>query len=195
MSNLETLDVGQANELKLAFRHTGWTNEELKQLCEGNTLAEFCKVLLGQAEVKVLEYVIDCDADPFVLSGWTVEEHQKGGQFKFDPAQVEFWLSDRQRKGEFIEGNKLRKELAQKPVLNANVLDYLCAHPHFIPEEWKRDSEGRTRYIFFWGTIYRDSDSHLYVRYLCWSGGRWGSLCSWLGHNWGVCDPAALRAR
>lgn len=56
MRNLETLDVGQANELKLAFRRTGWTNEEIKRLCEGNTLAEVRDVLLGRAEIKSLQF-------------------------------------------------------------------------------------------------------------------------------------------
>ncbi|MBI2033950.1 MAG: hypothetical protein HYT13_02530 [Candidatus Liptonbacteria bacterium] len=194
MSNLETLDVGQANELKLAFRRTGWTNEEVKRLCEGDTLADLRKVLLGHAEVKPAEHVINCDADPFVPSGWKVEEHQKGGQFRFDPTQVEFWLSEPQRKGKVIEGVKLRKGLAGKPVLNANVLDYLLAHPHLIPEEWKRDSEGHIRYIFFWGTIYRRSDGGLCVRYVYWDSGRWSWSYFWLDYGWDVHSPAALRA-
>lgn len=52
--NLETLDVGQANEMKLAFRRTGWTNEEIKRICEGNILADFHDVVIGKAEIKLV---------------------------------------------------------------------------------------------------------------------------------------------
>lgn len=181
------LDVGQANELKLAFRRADFSNDDIKRLCEGNVLADVRRVLLGHASVTVMEHVIDCDAAPFVPNGWKVEEHQKGSQFKFDATKVEFYLSAAQKKGS-IEGNKLRKELVGKPVLNANVLDYLLKNPHLIPDEWKG------KYLFFWGTVYRDSDGGLYVRYLRWHGGRWGWGSGWLGYGWNGGDPAALRA-
>ena len=81
MSDL-MLDVGQANELKLAFRKANYTNDDIKRLCEGNVLADVRSVLLGHAEVKLVEHVIDLDADPFVPNNWKVEKHQHGGSFK-----------------------------------------------------------------------------------------------------------------
>lgn len=131
--------------------------------------------------------VIDCDVAPFTPSGWKVEEHKKGGQCKWDAAQVALYLSKFQKNG-VIEGNKLRKELEGKPVLNACVLDYLLAHPHLIPEEWKGKA------VFFWGTIYRYSVDDLCVRYLFWDGGRWHWSNGWLGSVWDGRSPAALRA-
>lgn len=187
MSDL-MLDVDQAGELKAAFRRGNWTNAEIKKLCEGSILADIRNVLLGHAEIKLAEHVINCDADPFVPSGWKVEEHQKGGSFKWDPKQVQLYLSPNQQNGKYIEGNKLRKELADKPVLNANVLDYLLAHPPLIPEEWKGE------YSFFWGTVYHDSLGGFYVRSLCWRGGAWDWGCGWLGRGWRDDDLAALRA-
>ena len=118
-----------------------------------------------------------------------MEQHQQGDSFTWDPAQVQFYLSELQRKEKGIEGNELRKELKNKPVLNANVLDYLLAHPYLIPEEWK----GRTRYIFFWGTIYRGSRG-VHVRYLELNDGRLSWSSSWIGSDWHVDSPAALRA-
>ncbi len=194
MSEQLMLDVGQANELKLAFRKANYTNDDIKRLCEGSVLADVRNVLLGHAEVKTLEHLIDLNADPFVPGGWSVEQHQQGGPFKWDPKAVEFYLSEPQRKEKFIEGNKLRRELENKPVLNANVLDYLLAHPCLIPEEWKKDEKGRLRYIFFWGTIYRDSDGGVGVRCLYWHYGRWHCGGDWLAHGWYVGSPAALRA-
>jgi len=193
MSDL-MLDVDQAGELKAAFRRGNWTNAEIKRLSEGNALTEVRDVILGRAEIKAVEHLIDCDADPYIPEGWKVEEHRKGGMVKFNPTRIEFFLSKQQRKGKVIVGNELRKELADKPVLNANVLDWLLKHPHLIPEEWKRDENGNTRYIFFWGTIYRDPDGDLGVRDLYWRDDRWCWGCSWLGSGWVGGYPAAVLA-
>ncbi len=179
------LDVSQAAELKLAFRRNGWNNAEIKTLSEGDILADVLKVIKGQAEIKMIEHLIDCDSAPFIPGGWTVEEHKKGGLFKFDPVKISLYLSKKQKKGN-SGGHDLRKELSDKPVMNANVLDYLLAHPELIPEEWKG------KYIFFWGTIYRYSDGLLCVRCLGWGGSRWHWVCHWLDCDFGSGNPAAL---
>lgn len=185
MSDDLMLDVGQANELKLAFRRADYSNDDIKRLCEGNILADVRRVLLGHATINV-EYVIDCDARPFVPAGWSVKEHQKGGAYKWDKSAQKdalFYPSNGQ------SCKKFRKELRDMstPVLNANVLDYLLANQHLIPEEWKGKN------VFFWGTVYRSSRGDLYVRYLCWSGAWWRWSCRWLVSHWRGYDPAALR--
>jgi len=143
--------------------------------------------LAGHTEVKLIENLINLDADPFIPEGLTVEKHQKGGIFKWNPKEVELFLFNQQKKGT-IEGNKLRKELKGKSVFNANLLDYLLEHPHLIPEGWKQDEH------MFWGTIYRGSSGNLCVRGLYWFGGRWDWRFIWLGLGWSVRSPAALRA-
>lgn len=191
MSDL-TLDVGLAAKLKVAFARNGWTEQLIDAACEGDKLGQFKQVLLGHASINVVEHVIDCDAQPFVPDGWSVEEHQKGGAFKWDKETQKdaLYLSKGQAGSKYIEGNKLRKELTEKstPVLNANVLDYLLANPHLIPEEWKG------KYVFFWGTVYRHRDGGLCVRYLSWGDGRWGWSYDWLDYVWLGSHPAALRA-
>lgn len=186
MSNL-MLDVDQAGELKAAFRRGGWTNAEIKSLCEGDILAQVRKVILGRAEIKPLLYLIDCDVAPYVLDGWKVEEHLKGGQYQWDPSKTQLYLSKKQ-KGGVVEGNKLRQELAKQPVLNADVLDYLLQNPQLIPEDWKG------KYVFFWGTVYRNSRGNLYVRYLYWRGDEWRWVYNWLDNNFNNNNPAAVRA-
>lgn len=119
------------------------------------------RFLRGDTEVVIKTHTIDCDANPYVPDGWKVEEHIKGGEFCWNPDKVELYLCDEQ-KGGVIEGNKLRKLLKGKPVLNACVLDYLFANPQLIPEEWRGKS------VFFWGTIYRDSSGRSFVPYLYW---------------------------
>ncbi len=182
-------------EMEQAANRAGFLESDFRRLA-GNEdmLRQMLQVARGHAEVKLVEHVIDLDADPFVPNNWQVEMYQKQGSFKWDPKQVQFYLSEPQRKEKSIEGNKLRKELEGKPVFNANLLDYLLAHPHLIPEDWKQDEKGRTRYIFFWGTIYRSSGGYLFVRYLCWGGGWWQWDYNWLGNGWDVSYPAALRA-
>ena len=46
------------------------------------------------------------------------------------------------------------------------------------------------------GALYanRDANDNLYVRCLCFSGGRWRWDYGWLGIGWDGGDPAALRA-
>ncbi|MEX0930484.1 MAG: hypothetical protein WDZ79_02270 [Candidatus Paceibacterota bacterium] len=188
-----TLDVGLAYKIKQALSRNGIPDvADLDWLATGDNIAQMRRVRLGHAEIIGSEHVIDCDADPFVPGNWTVEEHQKGGQFKWDKnAQKDaLYLSKGQTTGsKYIEGNKLRKELADKPVLNANVLDYLLVNPHLIPEEWKG------KLVFFWGTVYRNQRGRLCVRYLDWDGDvGWGGRALWLVGEWFGRYPAAVSA-
>lgn len=155
-----------------------------KIVIEGKS-AQHLDVIKGLAEIAYPEHLIDCDANPFIPNGWSVEEHKKGGLFKFDPAKISLYLSKKQKKGS-TGGNDLRKELAGKSVMNANVLDYLLAHPELIPKRWKGKA------IFFWGTIYRGSDGDLYVRYLYWLGSEWDWSYDWLDGGFGSLSSAAL---
>jgi len=72
MSDL-MLDVGQAQEIKLAARRAGATNEDLKVLSEGDMFAQILLVLRGRAEVvlkSILEFVrtVRVDAQPTVTT-------------------------------------------------------------------------------------------------------------------------------
>ena len=189
------------------YKYSSWSFgqvEALLNILGGDDVAK--KVLAGTVKVtvEVLSHIVDGDADPFLPDGWEVEKHKKQGEMKITRAsddlyvngkKIEFFLSKPQEKGETIVGNDLRKELNALPVLNANVLDYLLAHPELIPDEWKKDTNGNTRYIFFWGTIYGDSDGHLRrVRCLYWLDGRWRWNDFWLDDGWGTDSPAALLA-
>lgn len=133
----------------------------------------------------MIEHLIDCDVAPVIPEGWSIEEHRPGGQFSFNATKVELYLTKKQTKNPVV-GNDLQKELKGKAVLNANVLDYLLAHPELIPEDWKG------KYVFFWGTIYRNANGSLYVRYLGWSGRQWYWDYLWLGSNFHSDYPAAV---
>ncbi len=185
MSTLYT--IGQMNQLGDALETAGFTPGEVTKLQQFKELAMLRAVLNGTAQIVVTKHIIDCDVDPFVLDGWTVENHIKGGQFEWDSSQVELYLDKGQQNGKNIVGNNLRQKLSGKKVMNACVLDFLLAHPELIPEEWKG------KCVFFWGTIFRRSAGRLYVRYLYWRGGRWHWHCHWLGDVFHGPNPAALR--
>lgn len=180
-----TYSIGAMNQLGDALEKAGFSTEDVTKLKQFGNLKGFKDVLNGKAEISYPVYFIDCDANPFIPAGWSVEEHKKCGLCKFASAETFLYLSEKQKKG-IISGHDLRKDLADKPVMNANVLDYLLAHPELIPEEWKG------KYIFFWGTIYRGSDGNLYVRCLGWDGSKWGWGYCWLGDGFNSNNPAAL---
>jgi hypothetical protein len=133
------------------------------------------------------KHYINLEKDPFIPSYLSsVESHIKGDKkWEWNQNEVELFLSDEQESNYQI-GTELQKEI--KNPLNVNVLDYLLKHKELIPEEWKR------KFVYFWGTIYRDSGGGLYVRYLCWCGVGWGGGCGWLGFCWRSDGPAAVRA-
>ncbi|MDD5528227.1 MAG: hypothetical protein PHO56_04660 [Patescibacteria group bacterium] len=176
--------IGAMNQLADALDAAGFTSEDVTKLKQSD-LQKILDILHDRAEIKTIEHLIDCDTQPFVPENWKVEEHRKGGQWKFDPQKISLYLSKKQNKG-MICGNDLRQELADKPVLNANVLDYLLVRVTLIPKEWK------DKYVFFWGTIYRDADGGLCVRCLHWGGSQWGWDYNWLDGSFNSNNPAAL---
>lgn len=192
MSKPTDFGVGLMHETAITASKVGWEPEDFAKLSKDENLMKmFCGVLRGTHEIKGIEHVIDCNAQPFIPDGSKVEEHQQGGMVKFDATKTDFYLSKKQ-KGGTIEGNKLHKELEGKKVMNANVLDYLLANPKAIPDDWKQDEKGNTRYIFFWGTIYRYSHGNLCVRCLYWGVGRWYWSFYWLDYGWGSNYPTLL---
>ncbi len=194
------LDVGQANELKLAFRRAGYSNADIKRLCEEVTLADFRKVLYGLAEINPLTHVIDCDAFPCEYDCWDLVSHQKGGSLTWDSKRFSLFVHELQQKGNTLDGYAIRgslKNTAGKIVLNANVLDYLLMHPRLIPDEWKERVNNEPLRVFFWGTIYCLKDSTVsphYVRCLLWSQSdrEWAGDYRRLDKQWSERDPAAL---
>jgi hypothetical protein len=155
-----------------------------------------------------MSITIDADLNPNIPSGLFLTgegtEHRKMGKVTLEKREdgklyangkeVVLDLSPNQQNGKTIKGHKLRKELKNKQVLNACIMDALRANTQLIPEDWKQDERGRTRYIFFWGTIFRNADGYLCVEYLYWRGGPWGWYYRWLGDVWDGRRPAASLA-
>ena len=85
------LDVGQANELKLAFRRSGWTSADVKKLSEGDIAIQLLPVIRGLAKIVPVEIfrkvatVVVNGTEKFVAKdhlkeanvGWTSDNFKK----------------------------------------------------------------------------------------------------------------------
>lgn len=184
-TTLSTLySIGAVNQLADALEKAGYSPDDVTKLKQFSNLSGIKDLIYGKAEIKYPEHLIDLNADPFIPEGWKVEEHKRRNPWKWNPALL-LYLSKKQKKG-YILGHDLRKELANKEVLSANVLDYLLAHPELIPEAWKGKA------VFFWGTIYRRASGGLCVRCLGWDGSEWRWSCNFLDSGFSSGSPAAL---
>lgn len=182
---MSMLPIGIMDKLGDALVAAGYTLEEVTKLrSSGPLLRQFRGVLRGVAKIVVIRHIINLDADPFVPNGWQIVAHIKGGQLEWDLTKIALYLSGGQQNGKKIIGDKLREELT---AYNANLLDYLFAHPELIPEDWKGKS------VFFWGTIYRNSNG-LCIRYLHWDDRKWCWRFGWLDVAFDGSHPAAVPA-
>jgi hypothetical protein len=126
-------------------------------------------------------------------SGWVKLDKRPDGLY-VDDRKVILSLSEKQKEKKVLRGHELREELSGKPVLHPNIMDALVEYSHLIPEDWKKDEKGNTRYIFFWAVIFRNADGGLFVRCFYFLDGRWDRDYDWLGGVWRFGDPAALLA-
>src|SRR3989344_5392983 len=133
----------------------------------------------------------EAEVEQHIGEGWAIVEKRSDGLY-LNGRKVVLYLSRRQQNGKLLKGYDLREELTGKPVLNANLLDALYDNPHLIPEDWKKDDRGNTRFIFFWGTIYRGSAGSLCVGCLSFGDGSWNRSYCWLDDDWNDNNPAAL---
>ena len=185
MSNDLMLDVGQANELKLAFRRAKWTNENVKRLCETTLLADIQSVLYGYGMVQPVEHRINCMANPLsereleakghkssvcFQTNFKAVEHRLRPSIKWLPDCISLYQSEPQRNGKSVKSLELLNDLAGKSVMNACILDHLLDYPLIIPDNW------RDKTIYFWGTLYttsRAETEYRYVRCLYYYDGKW----------------------
>ncbi len=187
------LGVGLAHELEITARKAGWRIEDFVRLAQSEeTSKDILAVIRGNAEINILRHVIDCTLEPSIPKGWSIKpEDQIASRFQgeliWSPEKIRLHLDEAQQEGTIL-GNKLKKKLEGQLVLPTNVGDYLIAHSALISSDLKG------KFVFFWGTIYRDSIDCLCVRYLYWDGRSWDWSHIWLDTDWAVQYPAAVLA-
>jgi hypothetical protein len=194
----------QVAQLVKKMSTVGWTKKELTLLGQASETqyAEIAAYLHGELEMVNKKHIVNLAATPKppfdgaevvkhvdTINGKTEVELEKRSDDNLyvDGCKIVLVQSERQLGGEVIEGHELRKELesGEQVLLNSNVLDYLYDHPELFPEHWKKDENGNIRFVFFWGTIFRNpSLGFLCVRYLYWRDVGLSRNCSWLGNVW-----------
>ena len=206
--------AGEVQEVEFALARAGYSHPEVKELAKGELLGQVRQVIYGNLAIKPIAedatrvitlnattIVVNLGATPkppfdgakvvsHVGEGWAIVEKRADGLY-VNGCKVILHLSRRQQNGRRLQGYDLREELTGKPVLNANLLDALADNVYLIPEDWKKDEQGNTRYIFFWGTIYRGDDGDIFVRFLYFRG-VWRRSYAWLADTWFGNWPAAL---
>lgn len=180
------VDLGQKlRNSQITLEQFEWWLNQATEVRDRFMGEDFRAVIKGTSQIVVVKHIVDLDADPYIPEGWEVAEHKKAGQFEWSPNKVRLYLSENQKDGKWIKGEKLQPEVAAQSPFNANLLDFLLAHPELIPEEWKGKA------MFFWNTVYRSADGRLCVRCLSWGGDCWYWSCGWLGDAFDSSSPAA----
>lgn len=147
----------------------GATAADWDALKDVGVLGQVLLVLRRQANVVPRTHIIDCDAPSFCREQDVVVSHREHGVMDWSAAQIDLWLSERQKRPGHSSGRALLDALSGAQTANANVLDYLLKEENWyiIPEPWKGVKTG------FWGTVYKDATGSLFVRCLCWHGSGW----------------------
>ncbi len=162
MSN-SIISSRQVAELNHAFERNGVTSYYVKKMSEGDFFAQALQLLLGDAELKTVERVIDCDVDPIIPEGSTLVRHTRGGIVKWKDFEIELvrgfdYERDDRR---FDDEHFLPRYLIDKPVLNANIQQYLMRYSHLLPKDFSFSV--LISPIVFWGTIYKNKSGILWV--------------------------------
>lgn len=197
---------GQVHQLMNAFEGAGATSQDLTKLGQSPSLIrDTIQLIRENVKITIVKHTVDLGAQPRLpFDTAEVVKHEGKGIVEIelrsddnlyvDGKKVELFLSERQKGDKRIVGHELRQELedGDQVLLNSNVLDHLYDHPELFPEHWKKDKNGDTRYIFFWGSVFRrPADGSLYTRYLYWSGGELYRRYGLLVRYWDRQNPSA----
>src|SRR3989338_9268272 len=215
--DMSSFSEGQTHLLMDALEKKGFTPSHVTKLGQFSNIAGIMAVLDGQAEIRSvgedMPRWIKIDENTILVNfgaapklpfdgakleqhlgeGWSIVQKRKKGLY-VRGIRVLLYLSQRQKGSNHLKGYELRDELVGRAVLNANLLDALYENPHLIPDDWKEDSGGNIRYIYFWGTGFGGRVGFEYVRCFYFHGGGWLRSYDWLDCDWSSRESAAVLA-
>lgn len=156
------------------------------------------KVIVGEPKVVAINRN-RFNPKKFIGAGWSILNDETDARSialtELDLAKVQHvtMLKDGET---YVKGEEKLKRLRASDYirLDADIFLTLWENQHLIPESWKEKVNGNTRYIYFDGTVLRDSDGCRFVLYLCWRGGRWNWRVDWLDYDWLGSGPSAVLA-
>lgn len=141
--------------------------EVIQKIILENKSRDHLKVIHRTHHIVRIKYIIDGDADAHFPTdppnGLKIHLHQKHGKLNWHHDVISYDHDEpRSRTMNFKYGNEVLAKFEEKTLPNANAVAFYLKHPWLIPEEWKG------QIIYFFGTIYIDSDGKLYAWCLKW---------------------------
>ena len=106
------------------------------------------------ARRRISRTLIDTDLPPREPEGCRFIGGELYGTIEWDPKVVHLF----QGKNEHlhVQAVWVYNEAAKRNPLNATILDFLLENPKLIPEHWRENERGQTRFIYFCGSRFRD---------------------------------------
>ncbi len=142
------------------------------------------------------------DFDPvFIGEGWKIItkdcDSRENDLPELDLSQVrfEFCLEGEETYTSGEERLKRLKAMKHTTRLGGRSFKTCWENRALLPESWKKDEQGNTRYVFFDGLILEDPHGRRCSLFLCWGGGRWNGDYYWLDDGRDGGYPSAVLAR
>ncbi|MBK5215255.1 MAG: hypothetical protein JJE53_00380 [Candidatus Pacebacteria bacterium] len=136
------------------------------------------------------------DPTTYIGKGWSILEQDERAVALTEIDLNCVMLDSTLEKGEkSIKGEDKLKRLKAKTNrirLDVGVFKTLWENQTLIPSKWKEQTNRNTTYIFFDGTVLRNSSGSRYILCLYWYGGKWRWDHFWLGCDWNANSPSAV---
>lgn len=167
----------------------------------GKQFTQFLKnggrVIVGKPTIIPIDRTVSFSPAEFIGKDWKIAEEDERSLALAEVNLDEIGFESMLNEGEAsIKGETKLERLksAGHIRLDAKIFQTLWENQQLIPESWKEKIDGKTRYIFFDGTILLNPGGYRYVLCLYWSDGRWRWGCRWLDGGWGAAYPSAVLA-
>jgi hypothetical protein len=208
--NASEFGCGAAHQLAITVAKVGWEIADFTTLTQSEEKsAQVLLFLRGEADLipktkpavaaaepsvtTVLNF--SGDFDPvFVGKDWKVLTDTDNG-IGIDLTKVRFETCLKEDEA-FTTGEErlIRLKTTNHGSLGGKAFKACWENRHLLPDSWKKDENGNTRYIFFDGLVLQSPGGSRCTLYLYWDGGGWDWYYGWLGSDRYANDPSAVLA-
>ena len=154
------------------------------------------RMVVGEQNVHI-NRSMPFDPSSFIGEDWSIDEQDERSLELMEVNMTKVCLETMLTSDEtVINGEKKLKRLKEAGYirLDAKVFQILWENQYLIPERWKEKINGNIQYIFFDGTVLRNSSGNRSVLCLCWLGDEWHWGVGWLDSDWDANAPSVVLA-
>ena len=155
------------------------------------------KVIVSAQTIINIDRSKPFDPTTFIGNGFSIDEQDDKSLALTEIDLTKVMFDTTLEKGEkTVKGENKLKRLKEKNVirLDVGIFKELWENQHLTPEKWKENTNKNTTFLFFDGSILRNSNDDRFVLCLYWNGGRWVWSYYWLGNDFNVSIPSAVLA-